>query len=75
MAILDKILFWGFLMISTISLLWSSFAFYKSIKSAKYDDEGLRMFFWAVGGMLGLIIAGVGIAYFLLPIIAHYASE
>jgi hypothetical protein len=32
------------------------------------------MFFWAVGGMLGLIIAGVGIAYFLIPIIAHYAS-
>jgi hypothetical protein len=74
LAILDKILFWGFLIISMISLLWSGFAFYKSIKSAKYNDEGLRMFFWAVGGMLGLIIAGVGIAYFLIPIIAHYAS-
>jgi hypothetical protein len=75
LAILDKILFWGFLILSTISLIWSGFAFYKSLKSAKYNDEGLRMFFWAVGGLLGLIIAGVGIVYFLIPIITYYTAE
>jgi hypothetical protein len=75
MAVLDKILFWVFLIISIISLIWSFFAFYKSLKSAKYNDEGLRMFFWAAGGLIGLIIAGVAFAYFLIPIIAHYTSK
>jgi hypothetical protein len=27
------------------------------------------MFFWAVGAMTGLIIAGVSVAYILLPIL------
>jgi hypothetical protein len=75
MAILDKILFWFFLSLSVIGLGWSAFAFYKALKSVDYKDDGIRMVLWAFSGLLGLILAGMSIAYILLPIIFHYSSK
>ena len=75
MAILDKILLWGFIGIGVLSLTWSGFAFYRAIKAAEYKDDGFKMFLWAAGGLLGLVIAGMSTAYILLPIILHYSGE
>ena len=75
MAILDKILFWGFIGISILSLCWSGFAFYRAMKAADYKDDGFRMFLWAAGAMAGLVIAGMSIAYILLPILFYYGGS
>jgi len=77
MAKLDNILFWIFLFISIISLSFSAFSFYRAYKNAdfKIDPEGVRMFLWSLGGLAGLIIAGMSAAYILLPIIFHYSFK
>jgi hypothetical protein len=75
MAVLDKILLWFFLSLSITGIGWSVFSFYKAIKSADHKDDGIRMVLWAFGGLLGLIVAGMSIAYILLPIIFHYSSK
>jgi len=77
MAVLDKFLFYFFLFLSVAGLVWSVFAFYRAFKNAdfKKDPEGLRMFLWSVGGLAGLIIAGMSAAYILLPIIFHYSGK
>ncbi len=74
MAQLDKILFWTFLFIIILGLSWAAFAFYRAFKNAdfKKDPEGLRMFFWSLAGLVGLVFAGMAAAYILLPIIIHY---
>ena len=72
MAILDKILFWSFIGISVLSLTWSVFAFYRAMKAAEYKDDGFKMFLWAIGALVGLVIAGMSVAYILLPIIFYY---
>ena len=75
MAPLDALLFWLFLSIAVIGLGWSAFAFRKAFRyaDAKRDPDGVKMFFWACGGLAGLAVAGMGAAYFLLPLILHYA--
>ncbi len=75
MAILDKILLWSFICIGLLSLAWSGFAFYRAFKAVDYKDDGFKMFLWAAGGLLGLVIAGMSAIYFLLPIILHYSGE
>jgi len=46
--------------------------FRKSLRVSNERDGDLKMFFWALGGMVGLILAGMSAAYILLPIIIHY---
>ena len=75
MAILDKILLWVFIGISALSLAWSAFAFYRAMKAAEYKDDGFKMFLWAAGAMAGFVIAGMSVAYILLPIILYYGGE
>ncbi len=74
MARLDLILFWGFLTLTLAGLGWTWYAFYKAFKGTtpRTDPDGIKMFFWAVGGLVGLIIAGMSAAYILVPIISHY---
>jgi hypothetical protein len=74
-AILDKLLIWIFTGLSLLSLAWSIFAFYRAMKAVDLKDEGFRMFLWAAGGLVGLVVAGMSAAYILLPIIFHYQSR
>ncbi len=45
--------------------------FRKALKVSGTRDDDLKMFFWAFGSMIGLIISGMSAAYILLPIILH----
>ncbi len=74
MGQIDSILFWCFLGIATVSLAWSGFAFSRAFRyaSPKDDPDGIRMFFWACGGLAGLVCAGMSAAYILFPLIFHY---
>ncbi len=74
MAPLDNLLFWVFLSTTIVGLGWSAFAFSRAFRyaSPKDDPDGVRMFFWACGGLAGLVFAGMSAAYILLPLIFHY---
>jgi hypothetical protein len=74
LAPIDNILFWIFLVIAVLGLAWSAFAFSRAFRlaSPRDDPDGIRMFFWACGGLAGLVFAGMSIAYILFPLILHY---
>ena len=58
----------------TLAILFLALAvlcFWCALKVAGERDGDLKMFFWAAGGMTGLIIAGMSAAYILLPILFH----
>ncbi len=74
MAKLDLILT---LIFSSLTLLGSFATYYcmrKALRVSGERDGDLKMFLWAVGSLIGLIIAGMSAAYFLLPIIFHYSK-
>ncbi len=74
MAPLDRILFYFFLTLTIIGLSWSGFAFSRAFRysNPRDDPDGVRMFMWAAGGLVGLILAGMSLAYILFPLIFHY---
>lgn len=71
MAKLDLLLFVVFGLISLLSLTAAILCFRKALAVSGEKDGDLKMFFWAFGSMIGLIIAGMSAAYILLPIIMH----
>lgn len=72
MAKLDLILTLVFGTITLLSLLASVLCFRKALKVSGERDGDLKMFIWAVGSMIGLIVSGMSAAYILLPIVFHY---
>jgi hypothetical protein len=71
MAKLDLALLLIFGTTTVLGLLGAILCFRKSLKVANEKDGDLKMFFWSVGTMIGLIVAGAGAAYILLPMILH----
>ena len=71
MAKLDLILLVVFGSISLISLAGAFLTFRQALRVSGLRDGDLRMFFWAAGSMICLIIAGMSAAYILLPILFH----
>jgi hypothetical protein len=69
MARLDLLLSVVFGVICLFALTASAFCMVRALKAAREKDGELRMFFWAVGSMAGLVVAGMGAAYILLPIL------
>jgi hypothetical protein len=72
MAKLDLILLVSFGAVALIALIAAVLSFRKALAVANQKDGDLKMFFWAAGSMVGLILAGVSFAYILLPILTHY---
>lgn len=72
MATLDLTLTIVFGTTSLLSVLGSILCFRKALKVSGEKDGDLKMFAWAVGSMIGLIIAGMGAVYILLPIFFTY---
>ena len=72
MAPLDRILFVTFSAIAALTLTLSVLCFRKAIRVSGERDGDLKMFLWAAGGMLGLIISGMSAAYILIPILLHF---
>jgi len=71
MAKLDLILLAAFGSVSLLSLAGAVLTFRQALRVSGLRDGDLRMFFWAAGSMICLIIAGMSAAYILLPILFH----
>lgn len=72
MAKLDLLLLLAFGAISLSGLTGSILSFRKAMRVSGEKDGDLKMFLWAVVSMMSLIVAGVSMAYILLPILFHY---
>ncbi len=72
MGKLDLALTLVFGSIALIALAGAILCFRKALKVAGEKNGDLKMFGWAVGTMLGLIVAGAAGGYILLPILLHY---
>ncbi|HMK39333.1 MAG TPA: hypothetical protein VK569_08335 [Bacteroidota bacterium] len=71
MAKLDLILFAVFGSIVLLSLAGALLSFRQALRVSGQRDGDLKMFLWAAGSMICLIIAGMSAAYILLPILFH----
>jgi hypothetical protein len=71
MAPLDLALLIGFGTLAAIGLAASVLCFRKALAVSGQRDGDIKMFFWALGTLAGLIVAGVSTGYILLPIILH----
>ncbi len=72
MATLDLVLTLVFGFLSLLGLAGAVLSFRMALKVAGERDGDLKMFFWTLGVMAGLILAGMSSAYFLIPIFLHY---
>jgi hypothetical protein len=71
MAPLDRILFLVFGALTALGVLCFILCSRAALRAARKQDGELKMFFWAVGAMIGFIIAGMSSAYILLPILLN----
>jgi len=71
MAKLDLVLMIVFGSTTVLGLLCAVLCFRKSLRVANEKDGDLKMFFWSIGTMFGLIVAGASAGYILLPMILH----
>ena len=71
MGNLDLILSIVFGTISAAAFGLAIWCFRKALKVSGQRDGDLKMFVWAMGSMLGLIVSGMSAAYILLPILLH----
>ena len=68
---LDLILSLVFGTISAAAFAAAVWCFLKALKVSGSRDGDIKMFMWAMGTMIGLIVSGMSAAYILLPIIFH----
>jgi hypothetical protein len=72
MARLDLTLALVFGTLSLLGLIVAALCLRKAMKVAGERNGDFKMFLWAVGTLLGLILSGVSVAYILLPILFAY---
>jgi hypothetical protein len=72
MARLDLFLSIAFGTLVVLGLAAAVLCLRMALKSASAKDGDLKMFFWALGSLAGLVLAGMSSAYILLPILLHY---
>jgi hypothetical protein len=68
---LDFILSVVFGTVSAIAFSFAVWCFRRALRVSGDRDGDLKMFVWAMGSMLGLIVSGMSAGYILLPIILH----
>jgi hypothetical protein len=71
MAKLDLLLLLAFGFLLVAGMTGAILSFRQALKVSGQKDGDLKMFFWAFGAMISLIIAGMSAAYIVLPIILH----
>ncbi len=71
MAKLDLILFLVFGTLVVAGLTGAAWCLSRALRVAGERDGDLKMFFWALGSLLSLVIAGMSAAYIVLPILFH----
>ncbi len=57
--------------ISALAFVAAVWCFRKALKVSGTRDGDLKMFMWAMGTMIGLIVSGLTAGYILLPILLH----
>jgi hypothetical protein len=72
MATIDLALTIIFGFLSLLGLTGAALSFRMALKVAGERDGDLKMAFWTLGVLAGLIVAGMSGAYFLIPIFMHY---
>jgi hypothetical protein len=72
MALFDSMLVIAFGLISVLSLAAAVWCFMRALRVSGERDGDIKMFFWAAGSLIGLVVSGMSAAYILLPIIFHY---
>ena len=72
MAHLVLILFLVFGLVCALGITGTALCFRRALAVANAKDGDVKMFFWAFGAMICLIMAGMSAAYFLLPILFHF---
>jgi hypothetical protein len=70
---LDLLLSTIFGTISAGAFALAIWCFRKALRISGARDGDLKMFGWALGSLIGLIVSGMTAAYILLPIILHHA--
>lgn len=63
------LLLFGFFALSGFAA--AAYCFHKALAVANEKDGDLKMFFWGLGSLIGLIVAGMSAAYIILPILLH----
>jgi len=71
MAPLDRILMIVFSTLAVLGVLCFAVCSRGAMRAAREQDGELKMVFWAVGAMIGFILAGMSFAYILLPILLN----
>ncbi len=74
MAKLDFMLALVFGTAAFIGLISAAYCFRTALRVSGERDGDFKMFLWAVGALLGLIVAGMSAAYILLPILFTYSG-
>jgi hypothetical protein len=72
MAKLDLLLLVAFGILFVGGMTAAVLGFRQALRVSGRKDGDLKMFLWAFGSMVGLILAGMSAAYILLPIFLHY---
>jgi len=72
MALLDSMLVIAFGLIAVLSLAAAVWCFMRALRVSGERDGDIKMFFWAAGSLISLVVSGMSAAYILLPIIFHY---
>lgn len=71
MAPPDTVLLAVFGVISLATCAGAIWCLRKAMKVSGTRDGDFKMFLWAVGAIVGLIVSGMSAAYILLPILLH----
>ncbi len=69
MRIPDALLLVVFGILSLSTLLAAILCFRMALRVSGQRDGDLKMFAWAFGSLLGLIVSGMSAAYILIPIL------
>jgi hypothetical protein len=72
MAKLDLLLTLVFGTLALLGVAGAALSFRQAMHVAGEKNGDFKMFLWAVGSLIGLIVAGVSTAYILLPLFFAY---
>jgi hypothetical protein len=71
---LDLVLAVVFTLTSAGAFALAIWCFRKAMKVSGTRNGDLKMFGWAMGSMLGLIVSGMSAAYILLPLLFYHSK-
>lgn len=68
----DNLLLIVFGILTTMGIAFGGLSLYFAIQQAKKKDGEIKMALWSFGALAGLVLAGMSMAYFIIPILLHH---